>query len=255
MSLVLWYSMVAFQCLMMWKLIFSNRGFCSLCASLFLVCIYVAFREFSDLLGNTYSLFFGSALSISTNSWVILKILGLLPFSGVIKIIMRLSKSMFDQRSEFAKILEKARNTRYIRCPYLAMRDASLIAFEFLFKIRVSEGVGRVFPEDWKDRLRSQFLDKYEGIRLNDFEVATIKGREVLRYRLMVLKRGCRKKICKNCGTRNDLTANFCKKCGSTLVKVKFDSRLKEHYVWDSVRLDDSFTYYIIEWLDFLRQY
>jgi len=37
-------------------------------------------------------------------------------------------------RSEFAKILEKARNTRYVRCPYLAMRDASLIAFEFLFK-------------------------------------------------------------------------------------------------------------------------
>lgn len=33
------------------------------------------------------------------------------------------------------------------------MRDASLVAFEFLFKTRVSEGVGRVFPEDRKDRI------------------------------------------------------------------------------------------------------
>jgi hypothetical protein len=36
------------------------------------------------------------------------------------------------------------------------------------------------------------------------------------------------------------------------LVKVKFDSRFKEHYVWYSARLDDSFTYHIVEWLDFL---
>jgi len=157
-------------------------------------------------------------------------------------------------RSEFAKILEKARNTRYVRCPYLAMRDASLIAFEFLFKTRVSEGVGRVFPENRKDRQRSKFLDKYEGVRLGDFEVATVRGREVLRCRFRVLKRGCRKKICENCNTRNDLSANFCKKCGSTLAEVKFDSKLKEHYVWDSVRLDDPFTYYMVEWLDFLRQ-
>jgi NAD-dependent SIR2 family protein deacetylase len=53
---------------------------------------------------------------------------------------------------------------------------------------------------------------------------------------------------CHMCG------APLCKECGSTLAKVKFDLRLKEHYVWDSVRLDDLFTYYIIEWLDFLRR-
>lgn len=51
-------------------------------------------------------------------------------------------RSSFDfpniTRSEFAKILEKARKARYVKCPYLTMRDASLIAFEFLFKIRVS---------------------------------------------------------------------------------------------------------------------
>jgi ribosomal protein L40E len=114
------------------------------------------------------------------------------------------------------------------------MRDASLIAFEFLFKTRVSEGVGRIFPEDRRDRQRSKFLDKYEGIRVDDFEVATVRGREVLRFRFRVLKRGCRKKICEKCGTGNELTGNFCEECGSTLKKVKFDSRLKEHYVWDS---------------------
>ena len=105
-------------------------------------------------------------------------------------------------RSQFAKILEKARRTRYIRCPYLAMRDASLIAFEFLLKTRVSESVGRVFPEDREDRRRSKFLDKYKGIRLDDFDVATVRGREVLRCRFRVLKRGCRKKICD--GTSNE---------------------------------------------------
>ena len=156
-------------------------------------------------------------------------------------------------RSGVAKILQKARNTVYIRCPYLAMRDASLLAFEFLFKTRVSESVGRVFPEDREDRHRSSCLDRYEEIRLDDFEVATVRGREVLRCRFRVLKRGCRKKICENCSTRNELTANFCKKCGSTLDKVKFDSRLKEHHVWDSIRLDNPFAYYIIERLDFLK--
>lgn len=104
-----------------------------------------------------------------------------------------------------------------------------------------------------KDRERSSFLDRYEGIRLEHFDIATVRGRQVLRCRFRVLKRGYRKKICENCNTRNELTANFCKKCGSTLAKVKFDSRLKEHCVWDSVRLDDPFAYYIIEWLDFLR--
>jgi ribosomal protein L40E len=157
-------------------------------------------------------------------------------------------------RSEFAEILEKARSTVYVRCPYLRMRDASLIAFEFLFKTRVSEGVGRVFPENKNDRQRSKYLDKYEGIRLNDFDVATVRGREVLRCRFRVLKRGCRKKICNGCGAKNSLDANFCRQCGSTLAKVKFDSRLKEYFVWDSVRLDDPFAYCIIEWLDFLRQ-
>jgi len=157
-------------------------------------------------------------------------------------------------RSKFAEILEKARSTRYVRSPCLAMRDASLLAFEFLFKTRVSEGVGRVFPEDRKDRESSMFLDRYGGVRFSDFDIATVKGREVLRCRFRVLKRGCRKKICGECGQRNNLKANFCRKCGNSLNEVRFDSRLKEHYVWDSIRLEDPFATYIIEWLDFLRE-
>jgi len=157
-------------------------------------------------------------------------------------------------RSQFAKILEKAQKTWYVRCPHLAMRDASLIAFEFLFKTRVSESVGRVFPEDREDKLMSKFLDKYDGIRLDDFEISTVKGREVLRCRFRVLKRGCRKKICKNCGVNNSLKASFCIRCGDSLAEVKFDSRLREYYVWDSIRLEDPFAQYIVDWLDFLRQ-
>ncbi len=156
-------------------------------------------------------------------------------------------------RSQFAEILERARKTRYVRCPYLSMRDASLIAFEFLFKTRVSESVGRVFPEDKEDRQRSEFLDRYKGIRIGDFEISRVKGREVLRCRFRVLKRGCRKKLCESCGERNGLKSSYCRECGATLEKVRYDSRLKEHFVWDSVRLDDPFVQYIIEWLDFLR--
>jgi ribosomal protein L40E len=98
-------------------------------------------------------------------------------------------------------------------------------------RARVSESVGRTFPEDRKDQEKSKFLDRYHGIKVEDFDVATVKGREVLRCRFRVLKRGCRKKICPSCGTRNSLKANFCKDCGFTLAKVKYDSRLKEQHV------------------------
>lgn len=39
----------------------------------------------------------------------------------------------------------------------------------------------------------------------------------------------------------------YCREWESTLAKVKYDSRLKEDYVWDSIRLDDPLAYYIIE--------
>lgn len=157
-------------------------------------------------------------------------------------------------RSEFAEILENARNTVYVRQPHLAKRDASLIAFEFLFKTRVSEGVGRTFPESASAQKQTLIVDNYEGVKLDDFEISRIKGREVLRCRFRVLKRGRRKRICANCGCLNGLDAKFCKECSDSLEYVMFDARLKKHYVWDSVRFDDPFVYYIVEWLDFLRQ-
>ncbi|MGD8545053.1 MAG: hypothetical protein PVH12_02655 [Candidatus Bathyarchaeota archaeon] len=69
-------------------------------------------------------------------------------------------------RSEFAKILERTRNDVYIRCPYLAMRVAFLLAFEFLYKTRLNESVSRTFPEDRKDRMKVVFLISMMGSSL-----------------------------------------------------------------------------------------
>ena len=160
-------------------------------------------------------------------------------------------------RSEFAKYLEKARATKYVRQPELAMRDASLLAFEFLFKTRVSEAVGRVYPEsDRKDLpLKTiDFRDVYEGVKIGDFKIAKVKDKEVLRVRFRVLKRGRRKKICSSCDKRNAQDSSFCRFCGSPLENAKFDCRLREVWEYDSVRLDDPFVSYILEWLDYLKQ-
>lgn len=159
-------------------------------------------------------------------------------------------------RSEFAEYLEKARATRYVRNPELAMRDASLLAFEFLYKTRVSEGVGRVYPESNRKDFTLEtvdFKDVYEGVKVGDFQIAKVKGRDVLRVRFRVLKRGRRKKICPGCDKRNAQDSNFCRFCGSSLEAANFDCRLREVWEWDSVRLDDPFVKYILEWLDFLK--
>lgn len=84
-------------------------------------------------------------------------------------------------------MLEKAKNTAYPFAPELSIRDASLLAFEFLFKARVSEGLGRIYPEDKRIRERSIEIDKHEGVKESDFQIATVKGREVLRCRFRVL--------------------------------------------------------------------
>jgi hypothetical protein len=63
--------------------------------------------------------------------------------------------------------------------PYCSMCAASLIAFEFLFKTRVDESVGRIFPGDQKHRQRSEFLDKYEGV---SSMTLTLPLSEVLKY-------------------------------------------------------------------------
>jgi len=159
-------------------------------------------------------------------------------------------------RSEFAKYLEKARATRYVRMPELAMRDASLLAFEFLYKTRVSEGVGRVYPESNRKDLALEtvdFRDVYEGVKVSDFKLAEVKGIQVLRARFRVLKRGRRKKICSSCQKRNAQDSSFCRFCGSQLDHAKFDCKLREVWTYDSVRLDDPFAAYILEWLEWLE--
>ena len=125
-------------------------------------------------------------------------------------------------RAEFGDILEKAKNTPYPFMPELGMRDASLLAFEFLFKTRVSEGLGRIYPEDKKIRERSIEIDKYEGVKVSDFQVAAVKDREVLRCRFRVLKRGRRKKMCPLCDQRSALDSHYCRKCGSDLAAAQY---------------------------------
>jgi hypothetical protein len=156
-------------------------------------------------------------------------------------------------RSEFAEYLEAARQTKYLRRPELAMRDASLLAFEFLFKTRVSEGVGRVYPETRRERRKASFVDRYEGIHVADFRVAKARGVKVLRCRFRVLKRGRRRKTCPACGERNSLDSSYCRYCGNNMEHAKFDYKLKEVWEWDSVRLDDPFVEYILEWLEYLK--
>lgn len=93
-------------------------------------------------------------------------------------------------RSEFVTYLDKARATRYVRQPELAMRDASLLAFEFLFKTRVSEAVGRVYPESSRADMTLEsvsFRDVCEGVKVDDFKTSMVKGRDVLRVRFRVL--------------------------------------------------------------------
>lgn len=156
-------------------------------------------------------------------------------------------------RSDFAKYLEMARNTKYVRQPELAMRDASLLAFEFLFKARVSEGVGRVYPESKKQQKVAVLVDRYEGVTVDDFKVGKVKGVRVLRCRFRVLKRGRRKKVCSHCEKRNALDSKFCRFCGESLDEARFDYKLHEVWEWDSVRLDDPFAEYILEWVEYLK--
>jgi len=136
------------------------------------------------------------------------------------------------------------------------MRDASLLAFEFLFKTRVSEAVGRVYPESNRKSLTLEevsYRDVYRGVRVSDFKITKVKGRKVLRVRFRVLKRGRRKKICSRCEKRNAQDSSFCRFCGFSLKGARFDCKLREVWAWDSVRLDDPFARYILEWLEHLE--
>ncbi len=75
---------------------------------------------------------------------------------------------------------------------YLILRDQGLVALLYLAGRRISELVGRTYEYE-KGPLKGQ-LDIYEGVTLEDFEKDTIKGREVLRMRCRILKKGSWKK-------------------------------------------------------------
>jgi len=82
MSLVLWYSIVAFQCLNVWKLIFVSLGFCSFSLTV-LRCSQKYVLRYFDCGWKTVSRFFGSLLIIAISLSLIGSMRGLLPFSGV----------------------------------------------------------------------------------------------------------------------------------------------------------------------------
>jgi len=153
-------------------------------------------------------------------------------------------------RGEFAKYLQKARVTRYVRQPELASRDASLLAFEFLFVCRVSEAVGRVYPRDPQERASANYVDDYQGVTIKDFKVHTVRGNKVLQVKLRILKRGRKRKLCPNC--EKSVSGNFCKACGATLKDARIDYRIPEVYEYSSVSVDHPFAKYILNWLNFL---
>ena len=94
MSFVLWYSIVAFQCLKVWKWICISLGFCSLRARL-ARCFWNrrlwVLRCFENR--RFRLLLFCMARSMLSSLFESLKMRGLLPFSGVIRTVP-VSKSM-----------------------------------------------------------------------------------------------------------------------------------------------------------------
>lgn len=93
MSLVLWYSMVAFQCRNVWNVMRSSLGFPNLWAVLWRCLWYVLRRLFRFLKENMRSWLRGSLLSIAMRRLESLKIRGLLCFSGV-TLTVQVMKSM-----------------------------------------------------------------------------------------------------------------------------------------------------------------
>ena len=86
MSLVLWYSVVAFQCRNVWKVIFFSLGLFSLVAILLRSPSYVLLIP-CFLVWNTSSLVLSWLFNMATNFLLIGRILGLLCFSGFMLIV------------------------------------------------------------------------------------------------------------------------------------------------------------------------
>ena len=88
MSLVLWYSIVAFQCRKVWKWIFLSLGLLSLRAVLLRSASKVDLSP-CVLVWNTLSLIFGRLFSMAISLVLIGRILLLLNFSAVTYIVLR----------------------------------------------------------------------------------------------------------------------------------------------------------------------
>lgn len=152
-------------------------------------------------------------------------------------------------RTEFAEILLKARagfgsgsELGYVREPENAIRDAALLAWEYLSGKRVSEFVGRIYYED-----------TYLGLTMDKWKISKVGDVDVLQFHIRILKRGRRKKICPSCQLRNATENKFCRSCGSSLADAQFDTKLKEVWKWKDLDLRDPFTVYILEWLNYLK--
>lgn len=152
-------------------------------------------------------------------------------------------------RAAFAEILKKARaglgsgsELGYVREPENAIRDAALLAWEYLSGKRVSEFTGRKY-----------YNDVYIGLTTDKWRISKVGEKEVLQFYIRILKRGRRKKICPECQTKNGTENKYCKACGASLQNAEFDYHMKEVWKWKNILLNDPFTTYIVEWLNYLK--
>ena len=152
-------------------------------------------------------------------------------------------------RTEYAEILKKARaglgsgsERGYVRQPENAMRDAGLAAWEYLSGKRISEFVGRKYMNDL-----------YVGLTMDHWRIGKIADVDVLQFYIRILKRGRRKKLCPTCKAKNPSDGKFCKSCGGSLEQAQFSFNAEEIWKWKDLRLDDPFTTYIMEWLNYLK--
>lgn len=152
-------------------------------------------------------------------------------------------------RTDFLELLKKARaglgsgsELGYVREPDNAIRDAALLAWEYLSGKRVSEFVGRQYYDDI-----------YIGLTMDHWRITKIGDRELLQFYIRILKRYKRQKKCLQCQTINPSGNGFCKKCGTSLLKAEFSNKIKEIWKWKDLATDDTFTTYILEWLNLLK--
>ena len=153
-------------------------------------------------------------------------------------------------RTDFHVILKKARAGQgsgnefgYVREPENAIRDAALLAWEYLSGKRISEFVGRQYYDDL-----------YIGLTMEHWRISKIANKDVLQFYIRILKRGRRKRLCTQCKTENASASKFCKDCGASLNDATYTFKAKEIWKWKDLLLEDPFAQYILEWLKYLEK-